>query len=195
MTLAPGPLRPVLILQSDWNDLEEIILYGEKVLQPMSHCSQQFGKVGKEMASLAECCFCTIPHTFSLKYRTWKQKVNDSHSMSCRLGNERWLNVLPWSNVTAFTNAKDEDWLVDNKVAGTVRAVHKLSFVKISDAGHMSPMDQPQNTLDMITRFVQKKELVSNKNEFNAPKLTQSDIEGAYDTIVKMRPSHAVTQS
>ena len=71
--------------------------------------------------------------------------------------------MLPWSNLTAFQAAKEEVWTVNGLSAGTVRSVPKLSFVKVADAGHMSPMDKPENTLDMITRFVQGKSFDSHQ--------------------------------
>ena len=102
----------------------------------------------------------------------------------CRLGNERWLDQLPWTNTSAFRTAKEQAWYVDGQQAGTVRKADQLSFVKIKNAGHMSPMDQPQNLLDMITNFVH-----------DTP-LNASDVAhvGSYSTAASspVRPSRAL---
>ena len=52
----------------------------------------------------------------------------------CRLGNERWLDALPWSNATEFQTAKEETWVVNGTEAGSVRSASGLSFVKVADA-------------------------------------------------------------
>lgn len=53
------------------------------------------------------------------------------------------------------------EWLVDSEVVGTVKQLGPLSFVKVAQAGHMVPMDQPLNALQMITRFTRGKQLAT----------------------------------
>jgi len=55
----------------------------------------------------------------------------------CRLGNERWMNALPWSNATQFNLAPEKTWTVNGTEAGTVRTASGFSMVKVSGAGHM----------------------------------------------------------
>ncbi len=47
--------------------------------------------------------------------------------------------------------------------AGTVREHGPLSFVRVYQAGHMVPMDQPANALAMITRFTRGKSLLQDE--------------------------------
>ncbi|CAL58491.1 Peptidase S10, serine carboxypeptidase, active site [Ostreococcus tauri] len=75
------------------------------------------------------------------------------------LGNERWVKAMKWSGRAAFTAEHPRPFVVstsgdDEIIGGTVTESGKLSFVKVSQAGHMVPMDQPLNALTMIQRFV-----------------------------------------
>lgn len=76
------------------------------------------------------------------------------------LGNRRWVDVLPWSGSDDWADAEEQEWTVGDEVAGYVTEVGPLSFVKVLEAGHMVPMDQPKNSLDMITAFINGKSLV-----------------------------------
>jgi len=75
------------------------------------------------------------------------------------LGNQWWLNAMAWSGQADFGAAKEFTWAVGGERAGTVRSAGPLSFVKVADAGHMVPMDQPANALAMITAFTRGKDL------------------------------------
>ena len=77
------------------------------------------------------------------------------------LGNLRWVKAMDWSGRESFNAAHPEPFIiqgagdgVDDIVGGDVREHGGLSFVKISEAGHMVPLDQPRNALTMIQRFV-----------------------------------------
>lgn len=75
------------------------------------------------------------------------------------LGNERWVKAMRWTGQEEFNAARTEPFVVssddgDDIVGGSVREAGQLSFVKVGNAGHMVPMDQPRNGLTMIQRFV-----------------------------------------
>ena len=53
------------------------------------------------------------------------------------VGNQRWVDTLPWYGKGQWAVAQDEDWAVDGKSAGTAKAVGPLTFVKVDAAGHM----------------------------------------------------------
>lgn len=53
------------------------------------------------------------------------------------VGNQQWVDVLPWHGAAKWPGAAEESWLVDGEQAGSVRAVGPLSFVRVFGAGHM----------------------------------------------------------
>jgi len=40
------------------------------------------------------------------------------------------------------------------KKAGTVRTASNFTFLQVNNAGHMVPMNQPENSLSMIETFL-----------------------------------------
>jgi len=76
------------------------------------------------------------------------------------LGNARWVDGLEWAGAEQWAAAPEAEWSAGGGTAGgTVRSAAGLSFVKVYQAGHMVPMDQPQNALGMISAFTRGKEL------------------------------------
>ncbi|KAL3162857.1 hypothetical protein ABBQ32_009310 [Trebouxia sp. C0010 RCD-2024] len=75
------------------------------------------------------------------------------------VGNQRWVDSLPWYGKGQWAAAEEQDWAVAGKTAGTVKSVGPLAFVKVEKAGHMVPMDQGANALDMITKFTRNSSL------------------------------------
>jgi carboxypeptidase C (cathepsin A) len=73
------------------------------------------------------------------------------------VGNQRWVDALPWSGSGKWAGAPERKWAVNGTEAGTVKNVGPLTFVKVAGAGHMVPMDQPLNSLDMLTRFTRNR--------------------------------------
>ncbi|KAH9326159.1 hypothetical protein KI387_006337 [Taxus chinensis] len=71
------------------------------------------------------------------------------------LGNSRWVNSMEWSGHEDFTKAPTKPFLVDDKEAGLITSYGPLSFLKVHDAGHMVPMDQPKAALEMLKRWTQ----------------------------------------
>ncbi|XP_077214259.1 serine carboxypeptidase-like [Tasmannia lanceolata] len=71
------------------------------------------------------------------------------------LGNFRWVNSMEWSGQQMFVGAPMEPFTVDDKEAGLLKTYGPLSFLKVHDAGHMVPMDQPKAALEMLKRWTQ----------------------------------------
>eukprot|EP01018_Ginkgo_biloba_P020482 Gb_30339 [translate_table: standard] len=69
------------------------------------------------------------------------------------LGNSRWVNSMEWSGHQNFTTAPTKPFLVDDEEAGLITSYGPLSFLKVHDAGHMVPMDQPKAALEMLKRW------------------------------------------
>ncbi|KAJ2500988.1 hypothetical protein GGH96_002305 [Coemansia sp. RSA 1972] len=72
-------------------------------------------------------------------------------------GNKAWSEALEWSGKTSFAGSADEDWIVGGKAAGEARTFKNFSFLRVFGAGHMVPYDQPENSLDMINRWIANK--------------------------------------
>ncbi|KAJ1673797.1 hypothetical protein EV182_004537 [Spiromyces aspiralis] len=78
-------------------------------------------------------------------------------------GNKAWTLELPWSGQEAFNQANDRVWTntQTGKEAGEVRNHGPFTFLRIFSAGHMVPLDQPENALDMINRWIKGQPLIA----------------------------------
>jgi len=56
---------------------------------------------------------------------------------------------LEWSGKNAFNQKQFAEYLnpTSNNSMGQVKTVDTLTFFKVYNAGHMVPMDQPENAL------------------------------------------------
>ncbi|GJN92002.1 hypothetical protein Rhopal_005030-T1 [Rhodotorula paludigena] len=70
------------------------------------------------------------------------------------VGIERMIENLKWNGETGFGNATQEEWVVDGRTAGTWTTARNMTYVKINEASHMVPYDQPIAAHDMFLRFV-----------------------------------------
>ncbi|THU54976.1 hypothetical protein C4D60_Mb11t01720 [Musa balbisiana] len=73
------------------------------------------------------------------------------------LGNSRWVHAMEWSGQSGFVSSSEIPFLVDGVEAGLLKTHGSLSFLKVHDAGHMVPMDQPKAALEMLKRWTQGK--------------------------------------
>lgn len=74
------------------------------------------------------------------------------------LGNLAWTNELKWPGQKMY-NAADMFPLVmgsshEGREYGQVKSAMNLTFMRIYGAGHMTPMDQPDKSLDFLTRWL-----------------------------------------
>ena len=84
------------------------------------------------------------------------------------MGNYAWVSEMAWAGADGTSGQDDfnskgfKEWksLDGKSVAGEVKSSGPLSFVKVAAAGHMVPMDQPENALKMIYSFTQNTPLV-----------------------------------
>jgi len=70
------------------------------------------------------------------------------------VGGLSWTSNLVWNGQKLFNSANFTNWNVGGNVAGSSKNALNLTFLKVSAAGHMVPMDQPKNALDMLKRFL-----------------------------------------
>ena len=69
------------------------------------------------------------------------------------VGNQRWVDSLPWYGKGQWAAAEEQEWMVDGKTAGTAKSVGPLSFVKVDKAGHMVCFCTAACTLWFIARI------------------------------------------
>jgi cathepsin A (carboxypeptidase C) len=71
------------------------------------------------------------------------------------LGNQAWTLALDWPGKQKFNaNSSQTEWMVDGEAAGTLRSSGGFSFLRVYDAGHMVPRDQPKHALAMLNAFI-----------------------------------------
>ncbi|GAB9475600.1 Serine protease family s10 [Globisporangium polare] len=77
-------------------------------------------------------------------------------------GNDAWTKALEWKGKDGF-NAAEERGFWDSKAApavgsvasgGSLRKFENFGFLRVFNAGHMVPMDQPELSLAMLSRFL-----------------------------------------
>lgn len=67
-------------------------------------------------------------------------------------GGLAWTNNLVWAGQSKFVNAQNTTWTYENEEAGTSRTFGGFTFVRVKDAGHMVPLNQPARALDLLAR-------------------------------------------
>jgi cathepsin A (carboxypeptidase C) len=77
------------------------------------------------------------------------------------MGNKAWTLALDWSGKNNFNSTRDVPWTVNNKEAGLVRSYGGFTFLKVHNAGHMVPMNQPLYSLVMLNTFISGKPFVN----------------------------------
>lgn len=72
------------------------------------------------------------------------------------LGNQAWTDALDWPGHKSFSDAKKKDLTLskDEKPYGKVKNSGNLTFMRIYEAGHMVPMDQPAASIDFLNRWL-----------------------------------------
>jgi len=78
------------------------------------------------------------------------------------LGNEKWTLKLPWAGKEQFNAAKKTGFVVkgkevgnmDGKEVGELRSHENFHFLRVYQAGHMVPMDQPEAALGMLNHLL-----------------------------------------
>jgi len=67
------------------------------------------------------------------------------------IGGERVADSLEWIGQPEFQNVKYK-----NIGYGLRRELANFAFIKVSNSGHMVPMDQPEHALEMLHWFIEE---------------------------------------
>lgn len=71
------------------------------------------------------------------------------------LGNHAWANQLKYKELNAFQSQRLVPWYTqEGNLAGEVQNYGIFTFLRVYDAGHMVPYNQPENSLDMLNRWL-----------------------------------------
>ncbi|CAK4525358.1 unnamed protein product [Aphanomyces euteiches] len=79
--------------------------------------------------------------------------AGDADLVANWVGNHAWTNELEWSGKKAFNAAQNVPFNVDGNEAGSLQAANNFAFLRVFNAGHMVPQDQPEVSLTMVNRF------------------------------------------
>ncbi|KAI8369176.1 Alpha/Beta hydrolase protein [Choanephora cucurbitarum] len=82
--------------------------------------------------------------------------VGDMDFICNWMGNLAWSLKMKWSGQQGYNEAPVEKWYSDltGQHAGDVRTFGNLTFLRVFDAGHMVPYDQPKNSLDFFNKWL-----------------------------------------
>lgn len=70
------------------------------------------------------------------------------------LGNKAWTKKLKWDNSAAFNDADDKEWQLNGTTVARHRTAAHFHFMQVYEAGHMVPMDKPEESLSMVNAFI-----------------------------------------
>jgi len=76
-----------------------------------------------------------------------------------------FIAKLNWAGIKDFKQAKRQIWRTSSGISGNAKTSTNLTFVTVYKAGHYVPFYQPQNSLDMVKRFI------DNHNDWTTPYL------------------------
>ncbi|KAJ3187766.1 hypothetical protein HDU85_006159 [Gaertneriomyces sp. JEL0708] len=86
--------------------------------------------------------------------------AGDSDYICNWIGNKAWVTELEWDGSDGFQKAKDVKWTskTTGREAGEVRHYKNFAYVRLYEAGHMVPYDQPEHSEEMINVWLKPKE-------------------------------------
>ncbi|KAI5955217.1 hypothetical protein KGF54_001778 [Candida jiufengensis] len=81
--------------------------------------------------------------------------AGDKDLMCDWLGNLAWVNKLEYNDHEHFNSTEFEPWItLGGKEAGEVKNYKHFTYLRVHESGHMVPLDQPENALDMVNRWI-----------------------------------------
>jgi len=70
------------------------------------------------------------------------------------LGNQEWMEALEWHGKKDYNGVELEDLTLDKDAYGQVKSSGNFTFMRIYQAGHMVPYNQPEASLDFFNRWI-----------------------------------------
>eukprot|EP01086_Lenisia_limosa_P012213 TRINITY_DN4003_c0_g1_i2.p1 TRINITY_DN4003_c0_g1~~TRINITY_DN4003_c0_g1_i2.p1 ORF type:complete len:426 (+),score=123.82 TRINITY_DN4003_c0_g1_i2:70-1278(+) len=69
-------------------------------------------------------------------------------------GTEYFLPHLKWAGQSKWAAAEPKEWYSGGQLAGKITTVDNLSYVRVYQAGHMVPLDQPTASTDFVHKVL-----------------------------------------
>lgn len=69
-------------------------------------------------------------------------------------GGEKWTDTVNWNGHADYSKVQYVDWTANGKSAGALKAFKNLKFLRVYNAGHMVPMNQPGAASVMLKEFI-----------------------------------------
>ncbi|KAF8473593.1 Alpha/Beta hydrolase protein [Kalaharituber pfeilii] len=79
------------------------------------------------------------------------------------LGNEAWTNALEWSGHKDFSKEKLTPYMLRDKEVGQIKSSGNFTFLRLYQAGHMVPYNQPEPSLQMLNEWLEGKHWAAEK--------------------------------
>ncbi|KAL3674156.1 Cell death protease [Phytophthora oleae] len=108
---------------------------------------------------------------------------NGQWDMMCNhYGTEKMLLNLNWNGSDAYQQADKYTWRVQGRKepAGFAQQGGNLTYVVVTGAGHMVPMDVPDVAADMVHRFVNRLEFSDKQQSVSNTRLNATDVEVSF---------------
>ncbi|KAI2642864.1 Alpha/Beta hydrolase protein [Xylaria nigripes] len=70
------------------------------------------------------------------------------------LGNKEWTEELQWPGKKDYNGVEMENLVIDGDSYGQVKSSGNFTFMRIYQAGHMVPFNQPEGSLDFFNRWI-----------------------------------------
>jgi len=122
------------------------------------------GRVGATYVQCSNSLFSNFGVEFQQSYANYLPNIlqqykvivyNGQFDIRCStVGTSEWLRLLPWSGSHYFNYMPFTQFIANGIVAGLFKTYLNLTQLVVYGAGHLSPLDQPQSTLTMFTRFI-----------------------------------------
>ncbi|KAL7455890.1 hypothetical protein ACHAWC_009340 [Mediolabrus comicus] len=134
---------------------------------------------------------------------------NGVNDLICNhVGNERFLDALPWTKSSNYMQETRHAWdanvdpaLKNNynggRPDGYVKTFENLTYLKILEAGHMVPMDQPAVSLEMMKILVSGQiaaGFLNSQQKLNSADVSR-DASCSLDKCPNCNPEHSFTPS
>lgn len=71
-------------------------------------------------------------------------------------GSATMVETIKWELIEDYRKQKKQVWRINDKVVGTVKTYNNLTRANIYKSGHMCPGDQPEATLNMVRKWMNR---------------------------------------